>query len=406
MWSYGIGRVDGIALRRATGRRWSGCASTASASTPTSSCWSPRTRSSRSAWRGRSVAAASTSRSTASSSRSSDLELQRRLGVVGRDPRWAIAWKFPPTTKVTTLRDIMWNVGKFGDLHPFAVLEPVHVGGVTVKLATLHNEEDLARKDLRVGDEVIVLRAGDVIPQVLSPAPHAVERAGPRGSAATARALPVLRHADGQAAGGRLHDVPEPRSARAASGSCSSTSSRAARWTSTGSARSRSTSSSRRGSSTTAADFYRLTAEQLLELEGYGEISANRVVQNIAESSERPFGRVLFAIGLEEVGFVTGRNLAQRFRSIDALLAASAEADRADVGRRPEDGAADPRAARRRADARAVEDLRERRRADGARGPAAGRGPARRQDVRPDRHAARPHARAGDRAHRGAPAGA
>ena len=106
----------------------------------------------------------------------SDLELQRRLGVVGRDPRWAIAWKFPPTTKVTTLKDIMWNVGKFGDLHPFAVLEPVHVGGVTVKLATLHNEEDLARKDLRVGDEVIVLRAGDVIPQVLSPAPHAAER--------------------------------------------------------------------------------------------------------------------------------------------------------------------------------------------------------------------------------------
>src|SRR4029453_4149316 len=106
-----------------------------------------------------------------------DFELQRRLGVVGRDPRWAIAWKFPPTTAVTRLNGVEWNVGKFGDLHPFAVLEPVHVGGVTVKLATAHNEEDLARKDVRVGDEVIVLRAGDVIPQVLSPAPHAVERA-------------------------------------------------------------------------------------------------------------------------------------------------------------------------------------------------------------------------------------
>src|SRR6201991_3266340 len=105
-----------------------------------------------------------------------DIELQRRLGVVGRDPRWAIAWKFPPTTAVTLLKSIDWNVGKFGDLHPFAVLEPVHFGGVTVKLATLHNEEDVARKDLRPGDEVIVLRAGDVIPQVLSPAPHAVER--------------------------------------------------------------------------------------------------------------------------------------------------------------------------------------------------------------------------------------
>ena len=105
-----------------------------------------------------------------------DFELQRRLGVVGRDPRWAIAWKFPPTTAVTRLNAINWNVGKFGDLHPFAALEPVHVGGVTVKAATLHNEEDLARKDVRPGDDVIVLRAGDVIPQVISPAPHAAER--------------------------------------------------------------------------------------------------------------------------------------------------------------------------------------------------------------------------------------
>src|SRR4051812_6600374 len=108
--------------------------------------------------------------------KAADIELQRRLGVVGRAPRWAIAWKFPPTTAVTHLHRIDWNVGKFGDLHPFAVLEPVQVGGVVVKLATLHNEEDLARKDVRPGDDVIVLRAGDVIPQVLSPAPHAVER--------------------------------------------------------------------------------------------------------------------------------------------------------------------------------------------------------------------------------------
>ena len=105
----------------------------------------------------------------------SDFELQRRLGAVGRDPRWAVAWKFPPTTAKTRLIAVHWNVGKFGDLHPFAELEPVGVGGVTVRMATLHNEEDLARKDLRPGDEVIVLRAGDVIPQVVSPAPHAVE---------------------------------------------------------------------------------------------------------------------------------------------------------------------------------------------------------------------------------------
>src|ERR1700683_2448699 len=104
------------------------------------------------------------------------IELQRRLGVVGREPRRAIAWKFPPTTAVTKLNKIGWTPGKFGDLHPYAMLEPVHVGGVTVKLATLHNEEDLARKDLRIGEQVIVLRAGDVIPQVLAPAPHIVEQ--------------------------------------------------------------------------------------------------------------------------------------------------------------------------------------------------------------------------------------
>ncbi len=91
------------------------------------------------------------------------------LGVAGREPRWAVAWKFPPITATTKLNKIVWNVGRTGRLLPFAMLEPVHVGGVTVSTATLHNEEDLARKDVREGDEVVVTRAGDVIPQVISP---------------------------------------------------------------------------------------------------------------------------------------------------------------------------------------------------------------------------------------------
>ena len=254
----------------------------------------------------------------------SDLELQRRLGVVGRDPRWAIAWKFPPTTKVTTLRDIMWNVGKFGDLHPFAVLEPVHVGGVTVKLATLHNEEDLARKDLRVGDEVIVLRAGDVIPQVLSPAPHAAERADradpPRPPAQCPSCdTPTVKPEDSvftmcpnRLCPGRQWQLLKHFVSRGA-------------MDIDGLGEKQVYQLQEAGLVKTAADFYRLTAEQLLELDRYGEISAQRTVQNIAESKQRPFGRLLFAIGLEEVGFVTGRNLAQRFRTIDALLAATAE---------------------------------------------------------------------------------
>src|SRR5918997_200392 len=109
-----------------------------------------------------------------------DLDLQRQLGVVGREPRGAIAWKFAPTTATTILRGVAWNVGRTGHMVPFAQLEPVQVSGVTVKLATLHNEEDLRRKDVREGDEVIVMRAGDVIPQVVSPTSKA-QRAKNRG---------------------------------------------------------------------------------------------------------------------------------------------------------------------------------------------------------------------------------
>ena len=111
-----------------------------------------------------------------------------------------------------------WNVGKFGDLHPFAELEPVHVGGVTVKLATLHNEEDLARKDVRPGDDVIVLRAGDVIPQVLSPAPHAVEKPDRAPVPRPPERCPFCDTPTDQ--GRRLHPLPEPRTARSAAGSC------------------------------------------------------------------------------------------------------------------------------------------------------------------------------------------
>jgi len=247
-----------------------------------------------------------------------DVELQRRLGVVGRDPRWAIAWKFPPTTAVTRLNDILWNVGKFGDLHPFAALEPVHVGGVTVKLATLHNEEDLARKDLRVGDEVIVLRAGDVIPQVLSPAPHALENpdrsAPPRPPGRCPFCdTPTVKDA-GVFTKCPNRDCPERRwqLLKAFAGIMDIEGlgeKQVARFQQEGIVR-------------TFADFYRLTKEQILGLEGYGEVSADNLLRSIEASREAPFGRVLFALGIEGVGYITGRNLAQRFRSIDALLAA------------------------------------------------------------------------------------
>jgi DNA ligase (NAD+) len=251
-----------------------------------------------------------------------DYELQRRLGVVGREPRWAIAWKFPPTTAVTVLNDIGWNPGKFGDLHPYAMLEPVHVSGVTVKMATLHNEEDLARKDIRIGEEVIVLRAGDVIPQVLSPAPHVAERSDRPPAPRPPSKCPVC-------------DTPTIKDEDSVFTRCPNRDCAGRRWqllTSfagvmdiDGLGEKLVTLFMDLGWVRTAADFYRLSAEQIAEQPGFGETSANKLVAAIEESKRQPFGRVLFAIGIEEIGYVTGRNIAQQFRTVDALLAATPE---------------------------------------------------------------------------------
>jgi DNA ligase (NAD+) len=251
-----------------------------------------------------------------------DIELQRRLGVVGRDPRWAIAWKFPPTTAVTRLNAINWNVGKFGDLHPFAALEPVHVGGVTVKAATLHNEEDLARKDVRPGDDVIVLRAGDVIPQVISPAPHAAERPGRAEKPRVPERCPFCATPTVKAEGAVFtrcpnRDCPERR--------WQLLTTFAHVMDIDGLGEKQVATFQRLGLVRTAADFYRLAREQLLELDGFGPVSADRLLASIEASRERPFGTVLFAIGIEGVGYVTGRSLAAHFRNVDALLAATPE---------------------------------------------------------------------------------
>ena len=251
-----------------------------------------------------------------------DLELQRRLGVVGREPRWAVAWKFPPTTALTTLLDIGWNPGKFGDLHPYAMLEPVHVGGVTVRQATLHNEEDLARKDLRVGERVIVLRAGDVIPQVVAPAPHVAERADrpPKPhppelcpACATPTVKPegavFTRCPNRDCPGRRLQLLTHFVEAMDIDGL----------------GERQVLAFMERGWLQSVADIYRLSEreQELLALSGYGETSVRKLFDAIEASKARPFGRLLFAIGIEEVGDVTGRALAQQFGDVDALLAAS-----------------------------------------------------------------------------------
>jgi DNA ligase (NAD+) len=253
-----------------------------------------------------------------------DLELQRRLGAVGRDPRWAVAWKFAPTTAVTRLEKVMWNVGKFGDMRPYAVLEPVEVGGVTIKLATLHNEEDIVRKDLRAGEEVIVVRAGDVIPQVVSPAPHVAERNDRPPLPQPPERCPFCATKTVKLPDSIFTKCPNPECPARAWQLLKHFVSRGA-MDIDGLGEKQVALLQDHGLVSTAADFYRLRAEQLIELEGFGELSVKNLLAAIETSKERPFARVLFALGIEEVGEVTGRNLAQRFRDIDALLAAPPE---------------------------------------------------------------------------------
>jgi DNA ligase (NAD+) len=250
------------------------------------------------------------------------VELQRRLGSVGREPRWAIAWKFPPTTAVTRLNQIVWAPGKFGDLHPGAMLEPVHVGGVTVKMATLHNEEDLARKDIREGEDVIVLRAGDVIPQVLSPAPHVAERQDRPPPPRPPKECPICHTPTVKAEGSVFTRCPN----RDCPGR---------RWQLLkhfagamdidGLGEKQVSLFMDLGWVRTAADFYDLTPERIASQPGFGQVSADKLVAAIEASKRQPFGRVLYGLGIEEVGYVIGRNLAQHFRTVDALLAAGPE---------------------------------------------------------------------------------
>jgi DNA ligase (NAD+) len=249
--------------------------------------------------------------------------LWRELGVVGREPRWAIAWKFPPTTATTKMLDVVWNVGRTGHLVPFAMLEPVHVGGVTVSTATLHNEEDLARKDVRVGDEVVVMRAGDVIPQVVSPLvqrrqkgarkPRPPKKCPACGTEtvkpedAVFTICPNRSGCPGQSFQHVKHFVSKGAMDIDGLGE-----KQALRFL-------------EEGLIADVADIYELSEEKLAGLEGFAEVSARNLVAAIDASRARPFKRVLYALGLPGVGYVTAEALADHFGSIDELHAADPE---------------------------------------------------------------------------------
>jgi DNA ligase (NAD+) len=245
---------------------------------------------------------------------------QERLGALHQRPRWARAYKWAPLTAVTRLNKILIRVGRTGALNPWAMMEPVEVGGVTVSRATLHNEEDINRKEIREGDDVIVQRAGDVIPQIVGPAgPHrkgtkqfrmptkcplcGTEIVKPEGEvmhrcpnrACPSRGLETLINwvegpADIEGVGEQtVRLLWEKELVRS------------------------------------LPDLYRLTKEQLLELEGFGEISASAAIDAIQQSKSVPFSRVLLGLNIPKLGWVLAQSLARHFGNVDRLLTASQE---------------------------------------------------------------------------------
>ncbi len=248
------------------------------------------------------------------------LDQQRRLGSLHERPRWARAYKWAPMTAQTTLLKIAIRVGRTGALNPWAILEPVEVGGVTVSRATLHNEEDINRKQIREGDLVIVQRAGDVIPQIVGPAGE--HRSGTKEFRMPA-SCPLCGFDVVKPEGEVMHRCPN----RACPSRGLET---LINWvTAAMDIEGVGEQFVRRlwalGLLRSMPDLYRLERTQLAELEGYGEISAGKAVDAIALSKQQPFSRVLFGLNIPDVGWVTAQNLARHFVSVERLLEASQE---------------------------------------------------------------------------------
>lgn len=253
-----------------------------------------------------------------------EIDVQERLGAVGRAPRWAIAYKFPPTTAVTTLTDIMVSVGRTGALVPFAVLEPVSVGGATVRLSTLHNQEDVARKGLLIGDRVIVQRAGDVIPQVVGPLTQ--ERTGAERPFVMPERCPACDTPVVQPPGEVQMRCPNrscPAQIQQALGHFASRGAMdieglgektVQRFYDEGLVRS-------------FADIYdlHLHRERLIAMEGFKDVSVDNLLRAIEASKARPWPRLLYGLGIRHVGDVTAEALVAVAPSLDALLEADAE---------------------------------------------------------------------------------
>jgi DNA ligase (NAD+) len=247
------------------------------------------------------------------------LDQQRRLGALHSRPRWARAFKWAPMTAITRLLEIRIRVGRTGALNPWAVLEPVEVGGVTVSRATLHNEEDINRKQIRKGDDVIVQRAGDVIPQIVGPA--GAHRPGTKQFRMPKR-CPLCGTDIVKPEGEVMHRCPN----RACPSRGLET---LINWTGIADIEGVGEQTIRilwsKGLVRSLPDLYRLTKEQLLELEGFAEISASAAIDAIEGSRQVPFSRVLLGLNIPGVGWVLAQNLARHFGNVDHLIAATQE---------------------------------------------------------------------------------
>ncbi|MBE9477857.1 MAG: NAD-dependent DNA ligase LigA [Chloroflexi bacterium] len=262
------------------------------------------------------------------------LEWQKRLGDVGREPRWAVAYKFPAIQGTTRLKEIRVSVGRTGTLNPYAVLEPVSVGGVTIKQAALHNEEDIRRKDIRKGDMVVVQRAGEVIPQVVGPVVS--KRTGEEKEFSLLETIfdkekerPACPECQAEVV--KLEGEAMYYCSNAA---CpAQVKERIEHFTSRGAMDIRGIGESlssilfEQGLVKDIADLYDLKKKkgQLLKLAGMGEKSADKLLKAIEESKGRPLSRLIFALGIRHVGGETAELLAKHFSSIDRLAEASRE---------------------------------------------------------------------------------
>ena len=250
------------------------------------------------------------------------IALQQELGTVAHEPRWAVAYKFPAVQGTTRLLDIGINVGRTGSLNPYAVLEPVRVGGVTISSAALHNEEDIHRKDIRIGDWVVVQRAGEVIPEIVEPI--ASRRTGKEKVFHMPARCPVCGSEVIKPEGEAMH--------RCTNVACPSQAlERIKHFVSRGAmdidrvGEKLCQALFEAGLINDGADLYYLTREQLLGLERMAEKSATNVLNSIEKSKNRPLARVIFALGITHVGDQYAELLTEHFHTIDALAKASEE---------------------------------------------------------------------------------